>query len=69
MANAQKIAPFLWFDSEAEEATTFYTGIFPGSQITAVSRYGDEGQEVHDRAPGSEMTVAFERAHCGEGAV
>lgn len=26
---AQKITPFLWFDRSAENAATFYTGIFP----------------------------------------
>jgi predicted 3-demethylubiquinone-9 3-methyltransferase (glyoxalase superfamily) len=62
MPSVQKITPFLWFDSEAEEAATFYTGVFPDSRIIAVSRYGDEGQEVHGRAPGSVMTVVFELA-------
>ena len=29
----QKITPFLWFDSKAEEATNFYTSIFKNSKI------------------------------------
>lgn len=29
-----KISPFLWFDGKAEEAATFYTGIFRNSRIT-----------------------------------
>ena len=37
----QKIVPFLWFDSNAEEAMTFYTSIFKRSRIVSVSRYGD----------------------------
>ena len=56
----KKIAPCLWFDGQAEEAAKFYTGIFPNSKITAVSRYGEVGQEIHGRPPGSVMTVAFE---------
>ena len=28
MWNMQKIMPFLWFDSQAEEAAGFYTSIF-----------------------------------------
>ena len=32
----QKISPFLWFDGKAEEAATFYTGIFRNSRITNV---------------------------------
>lgn len=60
MHNIQKISPCLWFDDQAEEAANFYTGIFMNSKITAVARYGEEGQEVHKRPPGSVMTVAFE---------
>ncbi len=55
-----RIAPCLWFDDQGEEAATFYTGIFPNSRITAVSRYGEAGREVHGRPPGSVMTVVFE---------
>ncbi|MBV8125976.1 MAG: VOC family protein [Paucibacter sp.] len=56
----QKITPCLWFDSQAEEAVEFYTTIFRNSKVTAVARYGDQGQEVHGRQPGSVMTIAFE---------
>ena len=55
-----RIAPCLWFDSEAEEAAAFYTGIFPNSRIVTVSRYTDAGHEIHGRPAGSVMTVAFE---------
>jgi predicted 3-demethylubiquinone-9 3-methyltransferase (glyoxalase superfamily) len=50
----------LWFDDQAEEAANFYTGIFRGSKITQVSRYGEAGREVHGRPVGSVMVVAFE---------
>lgn len=60
MASVQKISPFLWFDSEAEEAANLYTSVFRNSRITDVTRYGKEGQEIHGREPGSVMTVAFE---------
>lgn len=56
----QKISPFLWFDSQAEEAVTFYTSLFPHSRITETTHYTQSGQEVHGREPGSVMTVAFE---------
>ena len=39
----QKISPFLWFDSNAEEAVQFYVSIFKNSKIKDVSRYGDAG--------------------------
>ena len=55
-----RIAPCLWFDSQAEEAAKFYTGIFRNSKIVATSRYGEAGKEVHGRKPGTVMTVAFE---------
>ena len=60
MANIRKIAPCLWFDSQAEEAARFYTGIFKNSKIGRISRYTEEGQETHHRPPGSVMTVEFE---------
>ena len=52
----QKITPFLWFDSQAEEAANFYVSIFKNSKVGTISRYGDSGP----RPKGSVMTVAFE---------
>src|SRR6266550_8262227 len=60
MPKLQPITPCLWFDSQAEEAATFYVSIFNNSKVTAISRYGEAGKEVHGRPPGSVMTVAFE---------
>jgi predicted 3-demethylubiquinone-9 3-methyltransferase (glyoxalase superfamily) len=56
----QRITPCLWFDDQAEEAAAFYTGIFRNSRIMSVSRYGEAGREVHGKAPGTVMVVAFE---------
>jgi predicted 3-demethylubiquinone-9 3-methyltransferase (glyoxalase superfamily) len=56
----KKITPCLWFDSEAEEAATFYVGIFKNSKITSISRYGEAGREVHGQPAGKVLTVAFE---------
>ncbi len=39
----QKITPFLWFDTEAEEAARFYTSLFKNSSITHVTK-GPEGR-------------------------
>lgn len=52
----QKITPFLWFDSQAEEAAKFYLSIFKNSKIVAVTHYGDAGPGPK----GSVMTVRFE---------
>ena len=60
MRITQTIAPCLWFDSEAEEAARFYTGIFKNSRIGAITRYGKAGFEIHQRPAGSVMTVLFE---------
>jgi predicted 3-demethylubiquinone-9 3-methyltransferase (glyoxalase superfamily) len=55
-----RIVPCLWFDHQAEEAARYYTGIFPNSRITAITRYGTAGFEQHQRPAGSVMLVAFE---------
>lgn len=52
----QKITPFLWFDHQAEEAVLFYTSIFKGSKIGAVSRYGENTPGT----PGQVMAIEFE---------
>jgi len=52
----QKITPFLWFDSHAEEAVNYYTSIFKNSKILNLARYGEGGPGPK----GSVMTVHFE---------
>jgi len=54
----QKITPYLWFDTQAEEAARFYTSIFQDSRIVSVNRYRDAGP----RPKGSVLTVVFELA-------
>lgn len=60
MAYINSITPCLWFDDQAEEAAKFYVGTFNNSRITAISRYGEAGKEVHGKPVGSVMTVEFE---------
>ncbi|HEX8282162.1 MAG TPA: VOC family protein [Pyrinomonadaceae bacterium] len=55
----QKITTFLWFDTQAEEAANFYTSLFRNSEVTSVSRYPSEGEDVTGKPPGSVMTVTF----------
>ncbi len=52
----QKITPFLWFDTQAEEAMNFYTSIFKNSKIGRVTRYGDGGPGPK----GTVMSATFE---------
>ena len=60
MATVQPINPCLWFDTQAEEAARYYTGIFKSSKIGTITRYGEAGREVHGKAPGTVLTVEFE---------
>lgn len=60
ISTSPRIAPCLWFDHQAEEAAQFYTSIFPDSKIVDISRYTEAGQEIHQKPPGSVMTVDFE---------
>jgi predicted 3-demethylubiquinone-9 3-methyltransferase (glyoxalase superfamily) len=46
----KKITPFLWFDTQAEEAVNFYVSIFKNSKVLSVNRKPD----------GKAFTVLFE---------
>jgi len=52
----QKITPFLWFDTHAEEAANFYVSVFKNGKVVSVSRYGEAGPGPK----GSAMSVVFE---------
>ena len=52
----QKIVPFLWFDTQAEEAVNFYVSLFRNSKVRDVLRYGEAGPGPK----GSVMSVTFE---------
>ena len=51
------ISPFLWFDSQAEEAATFYVSLFPDSRIVSVARYPEGAPQP--ATPGAAMSVSF----------
>ncbi len=60
----KKITPFLWFDSQAEEAAQFYVSVFSrfdkkNSKMGSISRYNEAGAKASGRPAGSAMTVAF----------
>jgi predicted 3-demethylubiquinone-9 3-methyltransferase (glyoxalase superfamily) len=50
------ITPWLWFDTEGEEAASLYVSVFPNSRITGITRYGSAGP----REEGTVMTVSFD---------
>ena len=56
----QKVTPFLWFDSQAEEAAKFYTSVFKNSKMGKVLRYDAAAAKASGRPEGSVLTVEFE---------
>ena len=60
MQNLKGFAPCLWFDHQAEDAAKFYCSIFKNSKLLRTSHYGNEGQEIHGRKPGTLANIEFE---------
>jgi len=56
----QKIIPFLWFDTQAEEAARFYVSAFDNARIKTTTQYSAEGAAASGMPEGSVMTVAFQ---------
>jgi predicted 3-demethylubiquinone-9 3-methyltransferase (glyoxalase superfamily) len=56
----QKITPFLWFNTEAEEAANFYVSIFENSKILNTTRYSEAASKAAHQPKDSVMTVSFE---------
>jgi predicted 3-demethylubiquinone-9 3-methyltransferase (glyoxalase superfamily) len=52
----QTITPFLWFDSNAEEAANFYVSVFKDGKIGRILYYGADGPGPE----GSVLTIEFE---------
>ncbi|WP_269849482.1 VOC family protein [Methanosarcina horonobensis] len=50
------MTPFLWFDSQAEEAVNFYTSVFKNSKILSTTRYG----EAEPGLKGGVMSMTFQ---------
>src|SRR5262249_50067065 len=55
MTTPTRISPFLWFDSQAEEAANFYTGVFPNSKIVRIAH----NSEAAPGPTGAVLTVEF----------
>ena len=56
MTKKPKIAPFLWFNKNAEEAANFYAATFPDSRVTSVQR---SPVDLPSGRAGDVLTVAF----------
>jgi predicted 3-demethylubiquinone-9 3-methyltransferase (glyoxalase superfamily) len=50
------LTPCLWFDTQAEEAASYYVSVFKNSRIVSTSHYGEAGP----REAGMVLTVQFE---------
>lgn len=50
-----RITPNLWFDTQGLEAAEFYVSVFPNSEITNITHYGDAGPGT----AGTVLTVDF----------
>lgn len=57
----QTIHPCLWFSTEAEEAMTFYTGIFRNSRVLAVQRFGKNAPMALPRLLGDSDPAVAQR--------
>ena len=53
---SERITPFLWFDTQAEQAAAYYCSIFKNSRIISVSHYPEAGPGE----TGAVMTVEWE---------
>lgn len=56
----QKITPFLWFNTEAEEAAKLYVSLFKDAKIVNVVRYNEAVAQASGQQAGTAMTVTFE---------
>ena len=56
----QKIIPFLWFDTQAEEAAKFYTSVFENSKVGKILRYDEAAAKAAGGPVGSVLTIEFE---------
>jgi predicted 3-demethylubiquinone-9 3-methyltransferase (glyoxalase superfamily) len=56
----QKITPFLWFDTQAEEAINFYISVFKNSTTGKMAHYDEAGARASGQPAGSVMTASFQ---------
>ena len=49
------ITPFLWFDTQAEEAMNFYASVFERSRVVSVNRAGDKVMTVEFELEGQKF--------------
>lgn len=55
-----KVMPYLWYDTQAEEAVKLYTSLIPNSKITEVRYLDKESAQMTGKDEGSVFTLSFE---------
>ncbi len=61
---ARKITPFLMFQGSAEEAMRFYVGLFAGSEVLAIERYGPGQPGAEGTVKRADFTLAGQQVIC-----
>ena len=56
----QKIIPFLWYDTQAEDTARFYTSVFKNSKMGSTTKYNEASAKASGMKAGSVMTASFE---------
>jgi predicted 3-demethylubiquinone-9 3-methyltransferase (glyoxalase superfamily) len=61
-----RVRPFLMFEGKAEEAMRFYVSLFPGGEITSISRYGQGGPGPEGSVIVATFTIAGQAVMCSD---
>jgi predicted 3-demethylubiquinone-9 3-methyltransferase (glyoxalase superfamily) len=61
---AHKITPFLMFEGSAEEAMHFYVGLFHGSEVKRLERYGPGEMGAEGSVKRADFTVGGQDVIC-----
>lgn len=61
---AHSITPFLMFEGSAEEAMRFYVGLFHGSEVKRIERYGQGEPGPEGTVKRADFTLAGQNVIC-----
>jgi predicted 3-demethylubiquinone-9 3-methyltransferase (glyoxalase superfamily) len=61
-----KVRPFLMFEGKAEEAMRLYVSLFPGGEITHITRYGPGGPGPEGSVMVATFTIAGQAVMCSD---
>lgn len=63
---ARSVTPFLMFEGKAEEAMTFYAGLFADGRIIDIRRYGADGPGPEGTVMVASFSVAGQTVMCSD---